>query len=246
MAEGVTHVRRERFWEDLQFNADGLVPVIVQQADDGKVLMLAWANREALQKTVIERRAHFWSRSRGRLWRKGDTSGNAMEVARVLWDCDADAVLYLVRASGPACHTGETTCFFRGEEVSLEEPLWEQASAGPDATSLGECLNALGQVIADRRRTMPEGSYVASILRADPSRALQKVGEEAIEVILAGARFEGRADDRSHVVAEFADLFFHALLALAVLGVDTAEVARELERRAGVRPERTGAGDPAY
>ncbi len=245
MAEGVTTVRPERFWEDLHFNSDGLVPVIVQQVDDGNVLMLAWANSEALQKTVVERRAHFWSRSRGCLWRKGDTSGNAMEVASVRWDCDADAVLYGVRASGPACHTGEMTCFFRGEQASLGEPRGKQPWVAPATISLGERLDALAGVIADRQRTMPEGSYVASLLRADPSRALQKVGEEAMEVILAGARFDAGADGHPHVVAEFADLFFHALLALAVLGVDPGEVARELERRAQVRPLRTRPGDSA-
>ncbi len=229
-------VRPAMPWEDVRYDADGLCPVVVQSAENGTVLMLAWADREAVRRTVRDRRAWFWSRSRQELWRKGDTSGNAQHVLEVRWDCDADTLLYLVRAAGPACHTGHVSCFYRGEERAAADTAWSgsqlpdpQASAG----SLGTELDRLGSVIAARRRDMPEASYVAGLLRAGRGRVLQKVGEEVVEAILAGTE-----PDRAHVAAEFADLFFHALVALAALDVPAEDVARELGARAASRPAR--------
>lgn len=240
MEEGAVAVRADRFWDDVQYGPDGLVPVVAQSVPDGRILMLAWANREALRRTVVERRAHFWSRSRQSLWRKGETSGHALDVQRVLWDCDADAVIYQVRASGPACHTGSESCFFRGEDT-VESAAPPGAAQAPAVAGLGATLDQLAAVIAQRQRTMPETSYVAGLLAAGPERALQKVGEEAVEAVLAGAAL-ARTDTegaRSRAAAEFADLLFAALVALAAVGVGGEAVAAELQRRARSRPPRT-------
>lgn len=136
-----------------------LVPAIVQDADDGRVLMLAWMDAEALRRTRASGEAWFWSRSRGRPWRKGETSGNTLAVEEIRDDCDGDAVLLRVRAAGPACHTGSRSCFAPW--------LWRR--------------------VADRARELPEGSYVTDLIRAGPATAARKVGEEGVEAALAGA-----------------------------------------------------------
>ncbi len=232
-------VRPEAVWEDLSYGADGLVTVVVQDAADGRVLMLAHADREAVRRTVQERRAWFWSRSRGALWRKGETSGNSLEVAAVRWDCDADALLYLVRRHGPACHTGQDSCFFRGEPATAGRwsPVDEagETAAASTALTLGAVLDGLAQTVAERARSRPEGSYVASLLAPGPGRALQKLGEEAVEVVLAGA-----LGDRDAAVGELADLAFHWLVACAAIGVEPEAVAVELARRHRLRPPRGG------
>lgn len=232
-------VTPEAFWEDLRFGADGLVPVVVQSEADGQVLMLAYADREAARRTALERRAWFWSRTRRQLWRKGDTSGHALDVVQVRWDCDADTLLYIVRPHGPACHTGAVSCFYRGESAGTDLPAWTAAAAPgePDGT-LGAALDALGAVVLERRRTMPAESYVADLLRAGPARGLQKVGEEAVEAVIAGMAAAAAPERRAEAVGEFADLFFHALVALQSLDIPPEEVAAELARRHRLRPHR--------
>ena len=228
-------VRPEAPWEDLRYAPDGLVPVVVQARASGEVLMLAYANREAVRRTVQERRAWFWSRSRGELWRKGDTSGHVLDVAEVRWDCDADALLYVAVPHGPACHTGQDTCFFRGEgrmEAAAAPPPDPPGSA---VSGLGAVMERLARVIDERRRTMPQGSYVAGLLAAGPARALQKVGEEAVEAVIGGMRVQS---DRDAAVAEFADLLFHTLVAMAACEVPSEDVAAELSRRHALRPSR--------
>ena len=233
--EGETPVRADAPWEDARYGPEGLCPVVVQDSADGTVLMLAWADREAVRKTVQERRAWFWSRSRRQPWRKGETSGNALDVEQVRWDCDADALLYRVRATGPTCHTGHRSCFYRGEEAAEEGPL--VAEGGPaDAASLGAMLDHLVATVAERARDLPAGSYTAELLRSGRARALQKLGEEAVETVIAGVEAGG-----THAVAEFADLLFHAVVAMAASGVRPEEVAGELRRRAR-RPPRNGGG----
>jgi phosphoribosyl-AMP cyclohydrolase / phosphoribosyl-ATP pyrophosphohydrolase len=176
-----------------------LTPAIVQDADSGRVLMLAWMDAEALRRTRETREAWFWSRSRGRLWRKGETSGNTLEVVELRDDCDGDALLLRVRPAGPTCHTGSLSCF--------APELW--------------------RVIADRARERPAGSYVTALLEAGPGAAARKVGEEGVEVALAGA---GEADER--LVSEAADLLFHLYVLLAARDLDPAHVEDELARRA--------------
>ena len=176
-----------------------LTPAIVQDSDDGRVLMLAWMDAEAERRTRETGEAWFWSRSRRSLWRKGETSGNTLDVVEVRDDCDGDALLLRVRPAGPACHTGSRSCF----------------------------APALWRVVAERARTRPAGSYVASLVDAGPAAAARKVGEEGLELALAGA---GESDER--VVAEAADVLFHLYVLLAARGLDPAQVEDELAARA--------------
>ena len=208
--------------ENVRFDEGGLVPVVAQDAATGDVLTLAYANREALEKTLATGEAHFYSRSRGELWRKGATSGNTQRVLEVRLDCDGDALLYRVEPRGPACHTGERTCFFTtlaGDGVGV-------AKEGPDGISLGTMVERLAGTIAQRHRDMPQESYTAGLIRRGPERLAQKVGEEAVEVVIAALR-----EDR--LAEETADLVYHLLVLLEERGVRTEEVAGVLRDRHG-------------
>ncbi len=206
--------------EDVRFDERGLVPVVMQDARTGEVLTLAWANREALEKTLATGFAHFYSRSRNKLWKKGEESGNLQEVVEVTLDCDGDTVLYKVLPHGPACHTGEHSCFHNPIEVRAERPA-----------DLGEVTAQVFATIEARLRDLPEGSYVARLHREGLDRILKKVAEEAGEVILAA-----KNQDKDELRWEAADLFFHLLLTLAELGLTPEDLARELERRHRPRP----------
>ncbi|HVB10855.1 MAG TPA: bifunctional phosphoribosyl-AMP cyclohydrolase/phosphoribosyl-ATP diphosphatase HisIE [Bacillota bacterium] len=203
---------------EVEFGPDGLVPVVVQDAGDGAVLMLGYANAEAIARTLAERRAWFWSRSRQAFWRKGETSGNTLEVLDVRADCDRDAVLYRVRAHGPACHTGKRSCFHFAEDGSVVEP--------PAADVLGGVLTALAATIRDRHLRNPENSYVAGLLRLGAARVAQKVGEEGVEVALSSL-----AEPHDRQVSEVADLLFHTLVLMESVGIEADEVAAELRGR---------------
>jgi phosphoribosyl-ATP pyrophosphohydrolase/phosphoribosyl-AMP cyclohydrolase len=197
---------------EVRYDERGLVPVITQDARTGEVLTLAYANAEAVEKTAQTGEAHYWSRSRGELWRKGETSGNTQRVVEVRLDCDGDALLYRVEPRGPACHTGEESCFYTmlyGEE---------------ERADLGRTLNRLAGTIAERRREMPEGSYTAKLLERGTGYAAQKVGEEAVEVVIAALEDERLAE-------ETADLLYHLLVLLEERGVSPDEVARVLDAR---------------
>ena len=201
---------------EVRYDANGLVPVIAQDAKTNEVLTLAYANREAVEKTLSSGEAHFYSRSRQELWRKGETSGNTQRVVEVRLDCDGDALLYRVDPAGPACHTGERTCFFTplsgdGEKVQ-EEP------------HLGRTLTRLAGTIRERHGEMPEGSYTAKLFTRGAGYIGQKVGEEAVEVVVAALQ-----DDR--LAEETADLLYHLLVLLEERGVPTEDVARILDER---------------
>ena len=176
----------------LAYDPAGLIPVVVQDAASGDVLMVAYANREALDRTAQTGLAHFWSRSRGALWRKGETSGNEMRVREVRADCDRDALLMVVDPAGRACHTGTRTCF--GDET---------------ATSAG-MLEELGRVIASRAAASPDSSYTARLLAKGPDHVLKKIGEEATEVVLAA---KSESDER--LAEEAGDLLYHLMVAMA-------------------------------
>lgn len=191
--------------EDVRFDDDGLIPCLTQDADTGEVLTLAWMNREALDLTISTGQVHFFSRSRNELWHKGATSGNTQDVVELRLDCDGDAILALVRPAGPACHTGERTCFHR----RLED--------GSEPTPVpAEGLSTLARTIATRAEEMPEGSYTSSLL-SDPSLAGDKVIEEAAEVVEA---VDSESEER--VAEEAADLLYH----LAVL-IQTRKIGLE-------------------
>ena len=183
-----------------------LLPVVVTDADGGALLMLAWANREALAETERSGEAHFWSRSRDKLWRKGATSGHVMQIVSVGVDCDADAIAYRVRTAGPACHTGARSCFDG-------EPRFD--------------LGALGRVVAMRRLADDQAtSYTARLLAGGPRRPAEKVTEEAGE--LSAAALVGTPEE---VVAEAADLLYHCLVLLEARGLGLNDVEAELARR---------------
>jgi phosphoribosyl-ATP pyrophosphohydrolase/phosphoribosyl-AMP cyclohydrolase len=195
--------------EAIHFDETGLVPCVVQDARTGEVLTLAYMNREALERTRASGETWFWSRSRQELWHKGETSGNVQRVKELRWDCDADAILALVEPAGPACHTGERTCFHNGEL----EPV------------PGEALAALERTIAQRRAERPEGSYTAELL-ADPGRIGEKVREEADEVARA---VDEEADER--VAAEAADVLYHLAVLLASRELSFTDAFAELNGR---------------
>jgi len=203
----------------LRFDENGLVPVIAQDANTGQVLTLAYANEEAVERTLSGGEAFYYSRSRKELWRKGETSGNTQRVVEVRVDCDGDALLYRVEPRGPACHTGEMSCFFTalaGEGVA--------EIGAPE--SFGAVIEKLAGTIGRRHRDMPEGSYTAQLLGRGTPRVAQKVGEEAVEVVVAALRGERLAE-------EAADLVYHLLVLLEERGVGIEEVARILHDRHG-------------
>ena len=180
----------------IRWNADGLVPVVAQDIGSGAVLMLAWADREAVERTLATGLAWFWSRSRRRLWQKGETSGNVLRVAGVAADCDGDTLLYRVDAEGPACHRGTRTCFEGGgfEDRGSEEGGSEGGDDGAPRSraNAGAALELgwLAEVIAERRGADPAASYTARLLAAGIDRAARKVGEEATEVVIAALRHD--------------------------------------------------------
>ena len=202
----------------IRFDERGLVPVIAQDANTGAVLTLAYANREALEKTLETGEAYYYSRSRQELWRKGATSGNTQRAVEVRLDCDGDALLYRVEPQGPACHTGEDSCFFT--------TLAGTGVRDGGAHGFGTILEKLAGTIAERHREMPEESYTAGLIRRGTPRVAQKVGEEAVEVVVAALRDERLAE-------EAADLLYHLLVLLEERGVGIGEVARVLHDRHG-------------
>jgi len=210
---------------DLPWGADGLLPAVVQGAADGEVLMVAWMNAEALERTLIGPHAVFWSRSRGALWTKGETSGNVLRVVSVRADCDADTLLVTVDPAGPACHTGARTCFFEG---------LSQESAPP---RIGASLMALEAVVDRRRGADPDASWTARLLSGGPEAYGAKIREEADELVRACA---GEPTDR--VAEEAADLLYHLMVGLGHRGVSISEVAAILASRAGVSGLREKAG----
>lgn len=260
----------------------GLVPAVVQADDDGRVLMLAYMNREALERTLERGRVTFWSRSREELWEKGETSGNWLEALEVRADCDGDALLVRARPHGPACHTGEASCFDAGpsrdvppgpggpgggeasgapapsadapatsepagpDAGSPASPVGEDGAAGADlsdaarspAPVLASVLEELVEVVARRDRERPEGSHTASLLEGGTPRAARKVGEEALEAVLAAV------DEPGRLARESADLLYHLVVLWRAVGLPADAVGRELaERRSPAEGPTAGAGD---
>ncbi len=196
----------------VRFDDDGLVPCVMQDASTGEVLTLAYMNEEALRRTLETREIHFFSRSRQELWRKGETSGNVMRLRRLRYDCDEDALLALVDPAGPACHTGERTCFYRDLEGERE-------------LAPHEALPALERTLADRARERPEGSYTVELLD-DPARIGEKVREEADEVARAAA---GESDER--LAEEAADVLYHLEVLMRSRGRSLADALEVLNGR---------------
>ena len=208
----------EAWLSSIKFDADGLVPVVAQESRSGDVLMVAYADQEALRRTRASGQAHYYSRSRKSLWRKGETSGHVQQVRQIRVDCDGDTVLYRVDQSGPACHSGERTCF------ASEVTSTGNARHTPDPG--GHVLGRLAETIRARAARPPEGSYTARLLAQGPAKIAQKVGEEAVEVLVAAL-----AEDPPRLASESADLLYHLLVLLQAKGVAVEEVWRQLESR---------------
>lgn len=207
---------------EIKYNESGLVPVIVQDAENGQVLMFAYANNESLQKTAETGRTHLWSRSRQKLWMKGEESGNVQEVVDMFFDCDNDTVLVLVRQTGVACHTGRRSCFFASADGS------EKSAPSFDPERAERTLDEVFGVIEDRRRNPREGSYVSGLFEKGLDKILKKIGEEAGETIIGA-----KNGDRGEIIYETADLWFHSLIALSYFGITPEDIYRELGKRFG-------------
>ena len=198
--------------DQLKFDGRGLIPAIVADAGSGRVLTLAYMNRESLEITMREGRTCFWSRSRQALWRKGEESGNVQYVADITADCDRDALLVRVNKTGPACHLGADSCF--NDKVFVGE------AAEPFS------VKGLYALLEGRRRDKPEGSYTTYLFEKGLDKILKKVGEECTEVIIAG-----KGEDRAETVYEIADLMYHVLVLMVEMGITVEDVMAELAGR---------------
>jgi phosphoribosyl-AMP cyclohydrolase / phosphoribosyl-ATP pyrophosphohydrolase len=214
---------------NLRFDERGLMPAVVQDARTREVLTLAYVSEESLRRTLAEGETWFWSRSRRRLWHKGETSGHTQRVVEVRADCDADALVILVEPNGPACHTGERTCFHARLKVGGRAAPGEghdEDDAG-EVADLGAALRDLHAVVEGRRHEMPAGSYTTYLFEQGLNKILKKVGEEAAETIIAA-----KDEDPAALTAEISDLLYHLFVLMAERGVAPEAVAKELRRRA--------------
>lgn len=200
----------------LKFDANGLIPAVVQNRTTKEILMVAYMNEETLKMTLETKRATFWSRSRGEVWVKGDTSGNYLYVQDILIDCDGDCLVIMADPAGPACHTGHRSCFYRrinGEEYTPTE-------------TASDILQRVWAVTEDRKRYPKEGSYTNYLFNKGEDKILKKVGEEAAEVVIAG-----KNRSREEISYEAADLLYHMTVMLSDNDMSWDDVFRELERR---------------
>lgn len=207
------------FLKDLKFDAAGLIPAIVQDKNTNEVLMVAYMNEETLKQTIETKKATFWSRSRQSVWVKGETSGNFLNVEEIRVDCDCDALVVLVTPEGPACHTGERSCFYR----KVKDGAIVEDKKSADASYV---LNELVDVAEDRKANPQPGSYTNYLFDKGEDKILKKVGEEAAEVVIAG---KNRSVDE--ISYETADLLYHLSVMLVDNGMSWQDVFHELEKR---------------
>ena len=213
--------------DNLIFDEKGLLPAIIQDFQSGQVLMMAYMNKESLTRTRESGKTWFYSRSRQKLWQKGEESGHIQEVKEISFDCDSDCLLIKVAQTGVACHTGHYSCFYRtlgGKEV--ESPLFDLSAVYNSAGGGPGILYELYDIILERREKMPEGSYTAYLFNKGLDKILKKVGEENAEVIIAA-----KNRDKAELVYETSDLLYHLLVLLVEQGVSLAEVFSELKSR---------------
>jgi phosphoribosyl-ATP pyrophosphohydrolase/phosphoribosyl-AMP cyclohydrolase len=216
--------------DGFKFDEQGLLPAVIQDWLDGTVLMLGYMNQEAITKTLETKSVHFWSRSRKKLWEKGETSGHRLQVKELFIDCDRDTILVKAQPAGPTCHTGERACFFSRIE--------EQGRIGQEKTqgASGGILEGMLRIIRDRRANPQSGSYTTKLFEGGHDKILKKVAEEAGEVLLAS-----KGGKKEEIVYEVADLFFHTLMVLGYHDVALQEIYQELGKRfgkSGLRPEK--------
>ncbi|MFK5881630.1 MAG: bifunctional phosphoribosyl-AMP cyclohydrolase/phosphoribosyl-ATP diphosphatase HisIE [Sulfurospirillum sp.] len=207
----------------INWDKNPLIPVIAQESDNGKVLMLAYANKEALELSLKTKFAHYYSRSRQKLWKKGEQSGHTQEIEEIYLDCDSDTLLYKVKQNGVACHTGRYSCFFNRVDITTKLPPIEEVI---DSYSISDTLY---HVIMERKSADPKKSYVASLFRKGENSILKKVVEEAGEFC-----FAVKDKDKKEIVYEAADLVFHTLVTLGYADINPDLVKQELKRRFGL------------
>jgi len=210
---------QQQWQKEIKWNADGLVPAVVQDSLSKEVLMLAYMNKESLEKSLETGQTWFWSRSRNELWNKGATSGHTQQIESLHYDCDGDTLLVKVRQNGPACHTGAYSCFYReGTAKSSEAAAQQEDRFGP--------LSRLEATIAQRDAERPEGAYTTYLFEKGLDKILKKVGEETAEVIIAAKNRDG-----DELRCESADLIFHLMVLLREQGIPFDDVLKELEFR---------------
>jgi len=197
--------------DNLRFDDQGLIPVVVQDALTGEVLMLAYMNKESLTVSIEEGRTCFYSRSRQKLWRKGEESGNIQRIAEISADCDGDTLLVKVYKSGPACHTGQESCFF--------QRLYKSELPSISASALYELLKS-------RKEELPKDSYTTYLFEKGLDKILKKIGEESTEVIIAA-----KSNDKEEAIYEIADLYYHIMVLMVESGITVSDVMQELASR---------------
>ena len=210
--------------EDLKFDQRGLIPAVVQDAHTREVLTLAYMNRESLERTIETKETWLWSRSRNELWHKGETSGNTQRVLEVILDCDQDALVVLVEPAGPACHTGERTCFHNALESDPRKPTPD--APRPSIEDLGAMMTKLYELVQSRERERPAGSYTTYLFNEGLDKILKKLGEESAETIIAA-----KNESREPLISEASDLIYHLLVLLVQRGVSLNEIRDELAQR---------------
>lgn len=242
--------------DEVKFNEQGLIPAIAQHHQTGRVLMVAWMNREALTLTAEKNQAVYFSRSRQKLWHKGEESGHFQTVHEIRLDCDADViVLQIEQHGGIACHTGRESCFYRkltanGWEIvdaQLKDPdqIYANNSSNPHSLAMNastaqseqiEILDYLGQMMAERKAADPDSSYVAKLYEKGLNKILEKIGEESIETIIAAKDFksEPQEDNKNDLIYEMADLWFHSIVMLGYFDLQPQVILNELARRQGL------------
>lgn len=212
--------------EIIQWDENGLVPAIVQDASTKDVLMLAYMNRESLKKSLETGETWFWSRSRSELWHKGATSGNTQQIASLRYDCDGDTLLVEAYRQGPACHTGEDNCFYRAAATSKVRAAGTGSAANSEGSSRFAVLAELEQLIAERHKERPEGAYTTYLFDKGIDKILKKVGEETAESIIAA-----KNGDNDELRYEVSDLIYHLLVLLRERNLPLDDIMQELERR---------------
>ncbi len=214
-------LNRDELLEKVSFDDRGLIPAVLQDASSGQVMMLAYMNRESLERTLAEGRACFYSRSRQEIWLKGETSGNYQQLEEIWLDCDGDTLLLQVRPEGPTCHTGKESCFYRRLDAG-------RASVGSELRGpvLHQVIPELEKIIQERKSRMPENSYTADLFQAGPEKIARKLGEEALEVMLAALK-----ESQERLESESADLLYHLLVLLVEKETSFSQVQQELRKR---------------
>lgn len=211
---------------NLEFNDDGLIPAIIQDVETKQVLMMAYMNEESLKNTIRTGRTCFWSRSRQKLWWKGESSGHIQKVEEISYDCDGDTLLLKVEQTGGACHTGHKSCFYRGIKRKEEpEKVFDPEKVYKKALDT-EILEELYEVIKDRKEFPKENSYTSSLYKKGENSFLKKIGEEATEVVMAA-----KDGDNGEIIYETADLLYHLIVTLVYYDVSLRDIYLELEER---------------